>query len=201
MINLIIEIVIVTVSSWILTKKYFGIVSLSDSILTWFTLFLAQVVLVTNFLGIIGKLYFINVFISHFLILLITWLVYSRKTTPAFIKPDLKPFINNNLILFAVSVFFSFALISIYINLVNPPLDADSLLYHLAFPASWIKSGTLDTPFFIFGSKPILFPGSLIDSAPSYFPINAELFFTWLVLPLRNAFLADFEKFHFTLLV
>lgn len=197
MISLIIEIVIVALSSWILTKKCFGIVPLSDSILACFTLFFAQIVLVTNFLGAIGRLYFINVFILHLLILLIILLVYSRRTAPVFVKPDTKPFINSNLILFAVSVFVSFALIAIYNNLINPPLDADSLLYHLAFPASWIKSGTLDTPFFIFGSKPVLYPGSLIDSAPSYFPINAELFFAWLVLPLRNAFLADLGEVPF----
>ncbi|MCX5709158.1 MAG: hypothetical protein NT088_00265, partial [Candidatus Omnitrophica bacterium] len=65
------------------------------------------------------------------------------------------------------------------------------MLYHLAFPASWIKSGTLNTPFFIFSSGPIEVQGSLTTSSPSYYPINAELFFTWLMLPLRNAFLAD----------
>jgi len=197
MINLLAEIVIAGSSSWILTKKYFGIKLLSDAILVCFTLFFAQIVLVETFLGVIGKLYFINVYLSHLLILLIVLSVYSRKSGPVFTKPDVRPFINSNLILFAISIFASFALISIYNNLINPPQDADSLLYHLAFPASWIKSGTLNTPFFIFGSNPIVNPGSAVDGVPSYYPINAELFFTWLVLPLRNAFLADLGEVPF----
>lgn len=191
MINLIVEISIVMVSSWVLTKKYFDIGLLSDSILVCFTLFFAQIVLVETFLGIIGQLYFANVFIAHFVALLIILLVHPRKTMPVFVKPNAEPFINNNLILFAASVFFSFYLVSVYNNLINPPQDADSLLYHLAFPAAWIRSGSLNTPFFIFGTGPIVFPGSLAISTPSYYPINAELFFTWLMLPLRNAFLAD----------
>jgi hypothetical protein len=73
MIILIAEVIIVTISCWLLTKKYFGIRLFSESILIWFMLFFAQIVLVTLFLGIIGQLYYLNVFITH---LLVFWLLY-----------------------------------------------------------------------------------------------------------------------------
>lgn len=191
MFYLITQIIAVTFSSWLLAKKYFGIKLFSESILVCFILSFAQIILVELFLGIIGRLYFVNVFVFHLLILALILLNFSRKKIPVFTKPDIKFFWNSNLLIFAASVFLSFFLVKVFLNLINPPVDADSLLYHLAFPAAWIKSGTLDTPFFIFGSMPVVIPGSLAVSSPSYFPINAELFFTWFMLPLRNAFLAD----------
>lgn len=200
MMSLIAEILIVIFSSWVLTKRYFKIELLSDSILTCFILSFGQIILVTTILGTLEKLYFFNVFIAHCVILLLVLLIFHRKSAALIpTKPDIKPFLNNKLLLLAISIFFSFALVSIYNNLINPPQDADSLLYHLAFPASWIKSGTLDNPFFIFGSNPILFPGSLVDGVPSYYPINTELFFTWLLMPLKNAFLADLGEVPFYL--
>lgn len=178
-------------SSWLLTKKHFSISLFSDSILVCFILSFAQIVLVEISLGIIGQLYLLNVLIAHLLIFLSILLIYHRKEKHVFAKPNIEFFMNSNLLLFAASVFLSFFIIKVFYNLINPTQDADSLLYHLAFPAAWIRSGSLNTPFFIFGTGPIVFPGSLAISTLSYYPINAELFFTWLMLPLRNAFLAD----------
>ena len=194
MLYLIAQILAVTISSWLLARKYFRIGSFSDSILVCFILSFAQIVLVELSLGIIGRLYFGNVFIAHLLFLLAVALVYIRKDAPALKKPDLQQFAGSNLILFAAAVFFAFFIIKTYYNLVTPPQDADGLLYHLAFPASWIKSGTLNNPIFIFLSKPVISPGSLATSSPSYYPINGELLFTWLMLPLRSAFLADLAE-------
>lgn len=191
MINLIIEAVIVGASSWLLTKKYFGIRLFNESILVWFILIFAQIILVELFLGIIGKLYFINVFIAHLFIFLIIWLVYFKKNIFVFVRPDIEPLINSNLLLFAFSIFLSFFLIKVFYNLINPPLSPDSLQFHLAFPATWIRNGSLDNPIGIFGASPILNPGTLETSSTSYYPINAQLFFTWLMLPIRSAFLAD----------
>jgi len=200
MLGLIVESIFVIISSWLLTKKYFRIASLSESIAACFLLIFAQIVLVELLWGLIGRLYLVNVFITHFLIFLAVYFVYFRKGIPVPEKPDLTPFISSNLLLFTASVFFSFFVIKSVYNLVNPPLDVDSLQYHLYFPATWIKNGNLDAPFFIFGSCPILHPGALATSAHSYYPINAELLFTWLMLPLRNAFLADLGEAPFYLI-
>ncbi len=105
MINLIAEVIIVTISSWLLTKKYWGESLFSQFILVWFILFFAQIVLVELFLGIIGQLYFLHVFIVHLSILLVISLIYFRKETPAFKKPNVEPFLNSNLLFFAFSIF------------------------------------------------------------------------------------------------
>ncbi|MFA6129527.1 MAG: hypothetical protein WC731_00890 [Candidatus Omnitrophota bacterium] len=191
MINFIIEAVIVTASSWLLTRKYFGIRLLSDAILVSFILLFAQIVLVELLLGVAGQLYFLNVLLAHAAILLIIYLIYFRKEAPPLEKLNVEPFINSNLLLLAASIFFSFFLVKLFSNLINPPLSPDSLQVHLAFPATWITNGNLDNPINIFGSLPILKPGTLETCSSSYYPINAQLFFTWLMLPLRNAFLAD----------
>ncbi|MGD0335671.1 MAG: hypothetical protein ABSB18_01020 [Candidatus Omnitrophota bacterium] len=128
---------------------------------------------------------------AQLLIFLIISLIYFKKKSSPFIKPDISFFINSNLLLFAFSVFLAFFCVKAFVNLINPPVSPDSLQYHLAFPAAWIRSGRLDNPFNIFGAVFISGQRSLETSGISYFPINAELFFAWLMLPLRNAFLAD----------
>jgi len=191
MISLIAETIIVIFSSWLLAKEYFNIRLISESILISFMLFFAQIVLVMLFLGITGELYYLNVFMAHSVILLIVALIYFKKKNHEFVKPDLEPLVSSNLLLFAVSIFCSFFLIKAFFNLINPPQIPDGLQWYLAYPATWIRAGNLNNPFFVFGASPIVNPGSLETGMMSYYPINPELFYAWLMLPLRNAFLAD----------
>ncbi|MFA4993547.1 MAG: hypothetical protein WC571_06235, partial [Candidatus Omnitrophota bacterium] len=104
MINLIIETLIVSVSSWILTRKYFGTKSTSDSILIWFTFFFAQIVLVELVLGALGKLFFWNIFLFHLVIFLSVLPLYFNMKNFLVSKPDIDFFINSNLLILAFSV-------------------------------------------------------------------------------------------------
>jgi hypothetical protein len=191
MIILFVEALMVTLSSWLLTREYFGLRLLSESVIVCFLLGFAQVVLVELGCGIAGKLYYHTVFAAHLAIFAFVVILYFKKTRPAMEKPDLGPFFKSNLLLYALSAFAAFFLVKIFVNLPNPPLSPDSLQFHLAFPAAWITQGNLNSPFFVFGASPIVNPGSLETGSLSYYPINAQLFYTWLMLPLRNAFLAD----------
>jgi len=182
---------IVIFSSWFLTKKYFNQTPFSDLVLVWFILFFAQIVLVQLSLGIIGRLYFRNVCLAHLLILLISILPYRKDKLPPLLKPQITFFIKSNLLLYAFATFLCFFLAKTFLNLIYPPISPGSMQGHLAFPAGWIINGNLDNPFQIFGSIPILNPASLETSSFSYYPINAQLFYTWLMMPLKNAFLAD----------
>jgi len=73
--------------------------------------------------------------------------------------------------------------------LLMPPLVYDCVTYHLTFAAMWIKKGTI----FIFKA-----PDQIIDCA--YFPINGELFASWLLLPFQSDLLANTMNFPLTLL-
>ncbi len=73
--------------------------------------------------------------------------------------------------------------------LLMPPLVYDCLTYHLTFAAMWIKKGAI----FLFKA-----PDQIIDCA--YFPINGELFASWLLLPFHSDLLANTMNFPLTLL-
>ncbi|MCX5695235.1 MAG: hypothetical protein NTW18_01015 [Candidatus Omnitrophica bacterium] len=191
MINLIVVNAIVIFSSWIIARKYFGVRLFSELILVWFILFFAQIVLVEMILGIFNLLFFKNVFSVHLLILIFILLISRKRRIAEFLKPDLEFFVNSKLLFFAFSVFAAFFLVRIVINLMTPAVFPDGLQIYLSFPATWIKSGNLDNPVNIFGASPILNAKFLQTSATSYYPINGQLFFAWLMLPLRSSFLAN----------
>jgi len=73
--------------------------------------------------------------------------------------------------------------------LLMPPLAWDCLTYHLTFAALWVKKGTL-----------LLFkaPDQIIDNV--YFPINGDIFASWLLLPFNNDLLVNIMNFPLTLL-
>jgi len=191
MIILTIEILLVSLSSYFFTARFFRTRSLSEFILIWFTLFLAQIIIVELGLGVAGQLFLANVFIVHAVILLLAAVFCRPQRSPDITRPDISILLDNKLLLLAFSVFIGFAIVKVFVNLVNPPVSPDSLQYHLAFPAAWIRSGNLNNPTCIFASMPMIAPPAIEASSTSYYPINAQLFFAWLMLPLRNAFLAD----------
>ncbi|MCM8796932.1 MAG: hypothetical protein NC923_03535 [Candidatus Omnitrophica bacterium] len=191
MLGLILINLIIIKSLTLLVRCFFKFREWHDYLLTVFILFFSQIILVEIFWGGIGLFYFQNIFLTHLLISLLILLFCFKKKAPPFVKPDIGFFINSNLLLFAFSVFSAFFIVKAYLNLINPPLSPDSLQYHLAFPAAWIRNGNLDNPINIFSGVFISGQRSPENSGISYFPINAELFFAWLMLPLRNAFLAD----------
>lgn len=191
MIYFIAEAMVVTVSSWLLTNKYWGIRLLSQFLLIWFILFFAQIILVEMVLGIFNLLFFNNVFFVHLLILIFIWVVSCNRRIAGVLKPDLEFLVNSNLLLFVFSVFSAFVLVRTCVNLIIPSVYPDGLQIWLSFPATWIKNGNLDNPVNIFAASSILNAKFLQAGATSYYPINAQLFFAWFMLPLRNSFLAN----------
>jgi hypothetical protein len=74
-------------------------------------------------------------------------------------------------------------------QLLQPTGEWDSLTYHLTFPAGWLQTGYL---------RPGVQPYG--DMAPPFYPVNGELFFLWLMAPLKSDFLAKSGELMFALL-
>jgi len=75
------------------------------------------------------------------------------------------------------------------INLVAPPGNWDSLNYHIYFPATWYREGTLTMVPLPFG-----------DTAPPYYPVNSSLLYLWLMLPFDSLAIADIGQAPFVLI-
>jgi len=80
-------------------------------------------------------------------------------------------------------------LLSLSRALLMPPLAWDCLTYHLTFAALWIKKGTL-----------IFFNAPDQMSYNGFFPINGEIFASWLLLPFHNDLLVNTMNFPIMLL-
>jgi len=186
MIILIIANLSVVLSAFILVKMFFPEQTLADRLLLGALFFWAQIILVGQALGMSGLFALAPVVAAHCLILA-ALLIFLGRIKPAALEIKI-PFLSyNKPLLFAAAVFAGFFIPVFYYNLVNPPLHVDSLHYYIAFPAFWIQQGNLDNPVIVFGVP----KGMPALSCITYYPINAHLFFAWLMLPLRNAMLAD----------
>jgi hypothetical protein len=72
------------------------------------------------------------------------------------------------------------------VGLAHPPVEYDSLTYHLFFPARWLQAHQISIIPTAFGAQ-----------EPAYEPANGELFFLWLMLPFHGDLLARVGQFPF----
>jgi len=183
---------IVIASSFLITYRLFKLHDFIDSLMTLFIVYFAQIILSELILGIFSILYLKNVILLNLTILLIIWLV-TRDKKYSFnfirIKSAIFSLLGNRIVILLISLILGFGLVKFFINLVNPPFGWDNLNYHFVFPVEWLKHGNLDTPITVFD-----------DPSPSYYPINGSLFFLWLMLPLKNVYLADLGQIPFFIL-
>jgi len=186
--------ILVGLTAFFLVRKFYKEFSSSDKVLAWAAIFMAQVVLTELSLGLAGRLYVRNLlFLNTVVLAVIFFLFKGENLRLKFSLNNLSFLFSNKILIFSLSVFTVFFIVKTWINLINPPICPDSYQYHLSFPAKWLIHGNLDNPLVIFGCKPT----SAELSALAYYPINAELLFFWLMLPLRNAFFADIGQVPF----
>lgn len=182
---------IVITSAYLFALKLYRKYSLPDFLISWFLLYLSQIILVELGLGFFDRLYLHNLVILNSTILISAYFFFLREKEafPSSSGTGVKAMIKNRTLRFALAVIFGFGLVKIAINLVNPPFGWDSLNYHFTFPVEWLKHGNLDIPITVFD-----------DPSPSYYPINGSLFYLWLLLPFKNVFLADLGQAPFFIL-
>jgi hypothetical protein len=183
---------IVASIAFLLTYRVFKFSGFTDSLLAFSVFYFSQIVCSELLLGLTGTLYLKNIIAINMAVLLIIWFLSRSKgyyfdfKSP---KDTLLEVISNKTTLLIIAVVVGFGLVKFFINLVNPPFGWDDLNYHFTFPVEWLKHGNLDNPITIF-----------YDPSPSYYPINGSLLFFWLILPLKNVFLADLGQFPFFIL-
>lgn len=182
----------VLASSAVLARRYFARDAWHYRLLSLSALFYAQIVFIQLFWGVLGKLYLSNIVLSVLIIFFICYFLF-RQGSPSSAKMSLMPdnlisreLLTNKTVIFCSSILLGFALVKLAINLVNPPFGWDSLNYHFTFPVEWLKQANLQNPITIND-----------DLAPSYYPINGSLVYLWLILPLKNVFLADLGQIPF----
>lgn len=180
------------ITAFLITRGAFGFYDITDSIILWFSIYFSQIVLSELILGIAGKLYTGNLVLLNTAFLLMA--IFYCKSFPPFEKGRIKGgfpkgIFDNRVILFCISILLGFGIVKIFINLVNPPFGWDCLNYHFSFPVAWMKHGDLRIMTTIAD-----------DPSPPYYPINANLLFLWLIMPLKNVFLADLGQAPFFIL-
>lgn len=183
---------LVILSSYLITFRVLRVFSLTDSVISWFIIYLSQICLTEISLGVAARLNLANVVTLNALILLLAWFYCRKKPgySPPSQKTNIKDVIlSNKVAFFLFSSLFCFFLVKITVNLLNPPFGWDSLNYHFTFAVEWLKHGNLNTPITVSD-----------DPSPTYYPIIGSLFYLWLILPLKSVFLADLGQVPFFIL-
>jgi len=186
MIIFIIANLVVALCAFIWVRLFFPRETTANKMIIGALFFWAQVIFVGQVLGIAGMFSLLPVLLTHSVILL-SLLIPARKEQISAIKLDFSFFFQDKLLLLCMAVFLGFFIPLFIFNLINPPMHVDCLHYHIAFPAFWLQQGNLDNPVIVFGVP----KGGMALSCVTYYPINAHLFFAWLMMPLKNAMLAD----------
>jgi hypothetical protein len=145
----------------------------------------ATVVIVEAALGALGLLTPWATFIALALLAPAVWLPARRRPTPAPPPPEPVSRTAINLIAILIAVF----LFRLWAGLGKTTFLYDTLSYHLHVPATWMHDRRLSIVPAVFG-----------DPSPAYAPSNLELWFLFLMAPLRSDYLAGVGQLPFAAL-
>lgn len=172
--------------------------NLLDRWLSWGLLVWAQIVIVETVLGGIGLLQFEWVAGVLTLVWTILWFIawkrdsssFNLRTDTVHIIQRLRHIISHfRLEGWLIGGNMALILLLLLMNAVTPPINWDSLTYHLTFPVEWYKQQRLAMVLVPFG-----------DMAPTYYPVNMELVYLWWILPFGSVALADMAQAGFVLM-
>lgn len=163
-----------------------------DGILSFFILFLAQIIFSELLLGIFNLLFLNYLILLNGVILLGVFVIVKVKKPQKLIYQisyNIDWLLKDKTLLFLISIIGGFLVVKLVFNLFNPPFGWDSLNYHFTFPVEWLKRGNFYTPITISD-----------DPTPTYYPINNSLIYLWLIFPFKSVFLADIGQIPFLII-
>lgn len=177
--------------AWVLATRYLRVEGRAGFLISVFLLYFSQIVISELILGISGLLNAANLITLNLFFFFVIGIISRKKKPKPFTGAVISglDFKKDKTALLLLVIILVFGTVKVLINLVNPPFGWDSLNYHFSFPVEWLKHGNLSTPITIND-----------DPAPTYYPINGSLYYLWLMMPLRNVFLADLGQLPFFVL-
>lgn len=89
----------------------------------------------------------------------------------------------------AALVFAPLLMVAVWAAATPPPAGGDGFIYHLNFPAVWLKHHRIECVPLPFGAQ-----------AATYYPLNTELLLLWLMLPFHEDFLTNAAQVPFLIL-
>ncbi len=181
----------VALTAWWTLRSLFSLTRVTDWVLAAFLLYLTEIFSVTFFWGSVDRMTPAPILGTLFVLFGAAFFSGRRRLSkgPSLSKAfrEMGTFLcGNRFLLFSVSALSGFLAIKVIYNLRYPPLGWDSIGYHLVFPVEWMKKGKIWFHPIIFG-----------DPSPSYYPFMGGLYYFWLLLPFRSAFMADAGQFPF----
>jgi hypothetical protein len=177
----------VAAAAWRAAQVWFARAHRSERLLAAGVLFFAQIVLVTGLLGFLG-LVSLPVFAAAALALFTgsRYLKHPEKidfdcleTGERLVETVLPP-VKALLVLAGITL----AAIALWGIVMHPPPGGDGYIYHLYFPATWLQQARItyvDLPYGV--------------QAATYYPLNTELFYLWLMLPVHDDFITNAAQF------
>jgi hypothetical protein len=160
-------------------KKIEPLADSADSYLESALIATAWIVLSSTVFGIIGLISRLNIFLADAAFFSFAFLLYKRCNSiiKTYSTPVSARASNFGISHFAVAIALLLAIAAWVWAWVSPPPPWDAFVYHLCFPAAWIKNGNIFLVTVPFG-----------DQAGTYFPSNAELIYMRILLSLGQDF-------------
>lgn len=85
--------------------------------------------------------------------------------------------------LFLIFAALAVAGVVVWDTATPPPAGGDPFIYHLTFPAFWLKAGRIGYVALPYGAQ-----------AATYYPLNMELFYLWVMRPLHSDLLLNIAQ-------
>lgn len=158
-------------------------------VLSIFTLYIAEILLIEILLGSFGTLFQTNVATFVYGWTIVTTLILHKNIFKRFqIEHKTKlPIIT------IIAVFTPIALalfIFFFNNMLQIPMEYDSAAYHLPFVAKWLQTGSLLHPYF-----------TAFSSSIGYYPSTYELLDLWTAIPFKSDFFFNLLNFPILILL
>lgn len=153
-------------------------------ILSVFTIFVSQIILIEIVLGVIGKISHENI-LALTALSFITTAIFFGKDTFKNLSTGTNKSTTSLLILYIVFLpLLILFLIRAFSAILQIPLEYDVVAYHLPFVVEWINTKSLMNIYYTAFASPI-----------GYYPGNYELLDLWMIAPFKNDFLVNILNF------